>query len=191
MTLAEARAVLGVDADDPPRSVRDAFLRRVRANHPDVTDHPAGAAERTATIITAYRLLRDAPPAPIAPTSSDAAPPPAPPPGVVEVISEEAIWVGADPVLVGRALLDVADDLGEVSYVDRSGGLVQVTVRPPDGPTCWLTISAHARPGGTVLVATLESIEADATPPAAPVVTALARAVAVSLGESDFFSHLT
>lgn len=188
MTLTEARAVLGVDPEATPRQVRDSFLRRVRANHPDVTEHPAGAAERTATIISAYRLLRDAPPAPR--PELDGAPPP-PPVAEVEVISEEAIWVGAGIVAVGRAVLEVADDLGEVSYVDRSGGLVQLTVRPPEGPTCWFTISAHARPGGTALVATLESIEAEPTPPARPLVLALAEAVADALGDAGLFSRIT
>lgn len=191
VTLAEARSVLGVDVDASPRSVREAFLRRVRANHPDVTDHPAGAAERTATIITAYRLLRDAPAAPPPASPIPASPEPRSAEAIVEVISEEAIWVGDEATIVGRALLEVADDLGEVSYVDRSGGLVQLTVRPPDGPTCWFTISTHARPGGTVLVATLESIEAEATPPAGPLVLTLAAAVATHLGQTGFFSHIT
>jgi hypothetical protein len=185
VTSEEARSVLGVAPEAGPRAVRDAFLRRVREMHPDVTDHPEGAAERTATVIAAYRMLRDAPPdvAPdTAPTTSATPAPPPRAPARVEVITEEAIWVDAAPGAVARALLLVADDLGEVSYVDRSGGLVQLTVRPTEGPTCWLTVSAHARPGGTVLVATLESIEAAPTPPAGPLVAALAQAMATALG---------
>jgi len=187
VTLAEARSVLGVAPDATPRHVRDAFLRRVRANHPDVTDHPSGAAERTATIISAYRLLRDASPEP--PVAAPVRPPRRTPHAAVEVITDEAIWVDADAVAVGRALLEVADDLGEVSYVDRSGGLVQLTVRPPGGPTCWFTISTHPRPGGTVVVATLESIEAEPTPPAGPLVLALAEALAASLGDAGLSAH--
>lgn len=196
MTPEEARSVLGLTAAATPREVRDAFLRRVRANHPDVTDHSSGAAERTATIISAYRLLRDLPTdAPTGP--SDTAPPASPPshspPGsmaAVEVITDEAIWVDADAVEVARVLLEVADELGEVSYVDRSGGLLQLTVRPPAGPTCWFTVNAVARPSGTVLVATLESIEAQPTPPPRPLVEALARAVAAGLGTGEIFSHI-
>lgn len=172
----EARSVLGVAADTSPRALRDAFLAQVRAHHPDTTDHPHGAGERTATIISAYRLLRDLPPAPTDPL----APPPGPtePPATIEVITEEAVWVGVEAPAVVGVLFDVADELGDVSYVDRSGGLIQLTVRPPAGPTCWFTISVHARPGGTVLVATLESIEAQPTPPAGPLVVALAEAMA-------------
>lgn len=168
--------MLGVAPDASPRTLRDAFLVRVRAHHPDTTDHPHGAGERTATIITAYRLLRDLPPA----ATDELAPPPVVSETVatIEVITEEAIWVGVDAHRLLAVLFEVADELGEVSYVDRSVGLVQLTVRPPSGPTCWFTISAHARPGGTVLVATLESIEAQPTPPAGPLVLALAEALA-------------
>lgn len=199
MNPEEARSVLGLTAAATPREVRDAFLRRVRAHHPDVTDHPSGAAERTATIISAYRLLRDRPTD--APTGPGGAAPPASPSShsshsspvsvaAVEVITDEAIWVDADASEVARVLLEVADELGEVSYVDRSGGLVQLTVRPPAGPTCWFTVNAVARPSGTVLVATLESIEAQPTPPPRPLVEALARAVAAGLGTGEVFSHI-
>lgn len=196
MTPEEARSVLGLTAAATAREVRDAFLRRVRANHPDVTDHPSGAAERTATIISAYRLLRERPTD--APTGPGGAAPPASPSShsspasvaAVEVITDEAIWVDADAGEVARVLLEVADELGEVSYVDRSGGLLQLTVRPPAGPTCWFTVNAVARPSGTVLVATLESIEAQPTPPPRPLVEALARAVAAGLGAGEIFSHI-
>lgn len=202
MTPEEARSVLGLTAAATAREVRDAFLRRVRANHPDVTENPSGAAERTATIISAYRLLRDRPTD--APTGPGGAAPPASPSlhsshsshsspvsvAAVEVITDEAIWVDADAGEVARVLLEVADELGEVSYVDRSGGLLQLTVRPPAGPTCWFTVNAVARPSGTVLVATLESIEAQPTPPPRPLVEALARAVAAGLGAGEIFSHI-
>lgn len=196
MTPEEARSVLGLTAAATAREVRDAFLRRVRANHPDVTENASGAAERTATIISAYRLLRERPTD--APTGPGGAAPPASPSShsspasvaAVEVITDEAIWVDADAVEVARVLLEVADELGEVSYVDRSGGLLQLTVRPPAGPTCWFTVNAVARPSGTVLVATLESIEAQPTPPPRPLVEALARAVAAGLGTGEIFSHV-
>lgn len=182
MTPEDARSVLGLTPGATADQLRAAFLVAVRAHHPDTTEHPDGAGERTATIIEAYRLLRDLP----ADTPSAPAPgPPAPPgPGAIEVIGHEALWVGRDARDVVPALLEAADDLGEVSYVDRSGGLVQVTVRPPEGPTCWFTFSTHPRPGGAVVVATLESIEAAPTPPAGPLVLALAEALAHRLGDA-------
>lgn len=186
MTADEARSVLGVGPDASPRALRDAFLTRVREHHPDTTDHPLGAGERTATIITAYRLLRDLPPAPPGRRSEQGAGadtlPPAVPTATIEVITEDALWVGVDAAAVVPALLEAADDLGDVSYVDRSVGLLQLTVRPPEGPTCWFTISVHPRPAGTVLVATLESIEALPTPPAGTLMLALAEALADHLG---------
>lgn len=176
--------MLGVLPEASPRVLRDAFLDLVRAHHPDTTNHPRGAGERTATIITAYRLLRDLPPE----EAHELTPPPgvAEPVATIELITEEAVWVGVDARLVTPVLFEVADELGDVSYVDRSGGLVQLTVRPAEGPTCWFTISVHARPGGTVLVATLESIEAQPTPPPGPLVLALAEALAEALAD-----HLT
>lgn len=172
--------MLGVAPGAPPEVVRRAFLRRVRAHHPDVTDEPAGAADRTATIISAYRVLRELPPEPGrgAPTA-----PPPPGPGTVEVITDEAVWVGVEAASIGRALLDVADEIGEVSYVDGSGGIVQLTVRPGSGPTCWWTISIHPRPGGAVLVATLESIEARPAPDAGPLTATLAEALGRRLAD--------
>lgn len=165
--------MLGVTAASPPAEVRAVYLRQVRANHPDTTDDPRGAGERTATIIAAYRLLRGRlPDSGSAGAEGNAG-------GAtatrgVEVLSDEALWVDADGALVGRLLFEAAEEVGEVSYVDRSSGLVQVTVRPGDGPTCWLTVSLHERPGGTALVATLESIEALPSPSARPVVQRLA-----------------
>lgn len=175
--------MLGVGVGADPAALRAAFHRALRAHHPDTTAHPDGAGERTATVVEAYRLLRDRPepapddrsppaadPGPPAPTAVDAA--------VVEIIGAEALWVGADARSVAVALIEIADELGEVSYVDGSGGLVQLTVRPPAGPTCWFTLSTHARPGGAVVVATLESIEAAPTPPADDLLLALAHALA-------------
>lgn len=175
--------MLGVVPGVSARQLRHAFLREVRAHHPDTTERPHGAGERTATVVAAYRLLRalpaGAPEAPDATLASERRPaPPVSEGATIEVIADEAIWVGVDAQLVAPVLLDVADELGEVSYVDRPAGLVQLTVRPPAGPTCWLTVSTHGRPGGTVLVATLESIEALPTPPAGPLVLALAQALA-------------
>ena len=187
MTPDEARSVLGVEADASPGALRSAFLAQVRAHHPDTTEHPIGAGERTATVIAAYRLLRDLP-VPAAATRPNRGEDDArsvahgSPAATIEVITDEAVWVGVDVGAVVPALLEVADELGDVSYVDRSVGLVQLTVRPPEGPTCWFTVSVHPRPGGTVLVATLESIEAQPTPPAGPLMLALAHALADHLG---------
>lgn len=177
--------MLGVQADASPRVLRSAFLAQVRAHHPDTTEHPIGAGERTATVIAAYRLLRDLPVSPAATRpggGDDPRPAESPAVATIEVITDEAVWVGVDVGAVVPALLEVADELGDVSYVDRSVGLVQLTVRPPEGPTCWFTVSVHPRPGGTVLVATLESIEAQPTPPAGPLMLALAHSLADHLG---------
>lgn len=185
MTPEDARSVLGVAPGADAAALRAAFRDALRRHHPDTTADPDGAGERTATVVEAYRLLRDladaSEPAP-APVAAPA-PTPAAPLATVEVIGAEALWVGVDARLVAAALLEVADELGEVSYVDRSGGLVQLTVRPPDGPTCWFTLSTHHRPGGAVVVATLESIEAAPTPPADALLLALAEALAARLGE--------
>lgn len=175
MTPDDARSVLGVVPGADAAALRAAFHDALRRHHPDTTADPDGAGERTATVVEAYRLLRDLPAAP--------APAPARRFATVEVIGAEALWVGVDARLVALELLEVADELGEVSYVDRSGGLVQLTVRPAAGPTCWFTLSVHPRPGGAVVVATLESIEAAPTPPADPLLLALAQALAARLGE--------
>lgn len=179
--------MLGVAPGADAATLRAAFHTALRAHHPDTTAWPDGAGERTATVVEAYRLLRDERP-PEAEAETRPAPAPAPTstradePAVVEVIGAEALWVGVDARAVGGALVEVADELGDVSYVDRSSGLLQLTVRPDGGPTCWFTLSTHPRPGGAVVVATLESIEAAPTPPAGALLLALADALAHRLG---------
>lgn len=182
--------MLGVAPGADATALRAAFHTALRAHHPDTTAVPDGAGERTATVVEAYRLLRDraasdADPAwepAERPGPADASPPALDDLAVVEVIGAEALWVGVDARAVAGALVDVADELGDVSYVDRSSGLLQLTVRPDGGPTCWFTLSTHARPGGAVVVATLESIEAAPTPPADELLLALAEALADRLG---------
>ena len=181
MTEAEARHILGVGPAAPPTTVRAAYLALVRANHPDVAADPIAAGPITAAITEAYRVLRALPSPTPTPRPSPHVTVPVRRPHGVEVISPEAIWIDQPPPVAFPAVTEAADALGEVSYVDRSVGLVQVAVRPDGGPTCWLTIGLHRRPGGTVAVCTLESIEADPTPPAGPIIDAFASFLAERL----------
>src|SRR5690606_26370028 len=85
MDVAEARAVLGVGADDPWPAVRSAYRRRIRAVHPDLN---GGAAAAAARLNEAYAVLsrarraggRGAPPPGPTPAAPDPAPPAPPPP---------------------------------------------------------------------------------------------------------------
>jgi hypothetical protein len=175
MTEDEARHVLGVGAGASAAELRAVYVALVRANHPDVAADPATAGPVTATITEAYRVLRDLPPVPPRPPPAPSGHRPLRRHRAVDVIAPEAVWIDGPPIEAYRAVVDAADALGEISYVDRSAGLVQVALRPPGGPTCWLTVSLHHRPGGSVAVCTLESIEAAPTPPAEPVIRDFAR----------------
>ena len=70
-------------------------------------------------------------------------------------------------------LLDACAQIGGIGYVDRALGLLEVIVRFEGGPSCSVLVTMQGRAFGTDAFITMESIEADPTPPLAPVVDAL------------------
>jgi len=163
MSRHDARAVLGVPDGASRTEVRRAFRRLIQLHHPDHAG--AGAGERAARLTEAYRVLLAAPPEP--------APPP-PAPRVEPEIWGPSVRLPAAPAAAFAAVVEAADRVGEVSYVDRATGMVQVVVRPPDGPTCWLTLDVRPHERGTAVHASLESIEAAPAPDPGPYLRLLA-----------------
>jgi hypothetical protein len=187
----EALGVLGLGPGAAMTDVRAAYRRLVRQHHPDV----AGAAEtaQTARLTEAYALLRR-----VARTArSDtitvnddtpaAAPPPspAPPTPTPYEAAIEAELAGGDTLLVRApaaetfaALFEAAGRIGHVAYFDRQLGILETIVRFEGGPSCSFLITLQGRSNGTEAFCTLESIEADPTPPIQPVMGALIEALA-------------
>ncbi len=184
--LSEALAVLGLAPGASMAQVRDAYLTRVRAHHPDrldpLDDH--GEATRvTAEITSAFALLRTAvveggtghvpeppPPAP--------APDPPPRPWTVERIDAaveegDTIHIAVPAPEAFGLLLDAGARLGGIGYVDRQLGIIEIIVRFEGGPSCSVLITLQGRAFGTDAFCTMDSIEAAPTPELRPVVEAL------------------
>jgi hypothetical protein len=184
MRRSEARALLGVTGDEPAE-LRAAFRRRLRAVHPDLNPSP-DASEATRRLTAAYRLL-------LQPTGPTATEPETPrstrPPATgapraarfeVRVLDDSTVAVAAARDEVLDALVEVADALGELVYLDAHAGLVEVVVEFVDDPTSTLTMSLQGRADGTVEVSCgVESLSGGAAPPT----DAVTRLVAGTLGD--------
>lgn len=156
MRTEEARALLGVGATATAAEIRAAWRRSVRGAHPDVTAGPE-AGVRTARLNEAYAVLRDLPPASPVPVPA-AAPPP------------------VDRFL---ALLDAAHRTGDVTYVDRASGLLELLVDVPDVGSCSVLVTLQGHPDGTVHAAvTAESLAHPGWRPDRSLLERLARSLA-------------
>lgn len=179
--LAEARAVLGVGPEDDWAAVRAAFRRLLRATHPDVATRLPDATARTARLTEAYRVVRVARDAPAA-GPAPAAPPP-PPPAPATPASRVTVCVEHGALLLHGPrdeaffrLLELAHEVGEVTYIDRHVGLLETVVHFEGWPVCSLLVTLQGRATGTEAFLTIESIERGAPPPLdADVLTLAAR----------------
>ncbi|MGH9184812.1 MAG: hypothetical protein ACRD0U_03180 [Acidimicrobiales bacterium] len=164
MDEAAARRTLGVGPSAGHEEVRAAFRRLIRFRHPDVAGPGAGSA--TIDLIAAYRRLRSVDPAPRPPSVSVS------PPTRVEVRVRLGIVVEGSTILVGLprqqvwgALLEAADRLGEVTYVDASAGLIEAVVEFIDWPVCSVVLTALRRPHRSEVTCTVEALSGDPAPP--------------------------
>ncbi len=176
MNAAQARRVLDVRADAAWDDIRRAYRDRIRAHHPDrAGDESAG---RAAQIIEAYRTLDQARQTPPGPTS----PPPAPvfretiPEGgapAVARLDADTLALAAPADEAFRWLMEAAHDIGEITYLDRSGPILEVLCQFEGEPATSLMITTQGRANGTEAFCTTESIEAREGPPTAAVVDLL------------------
>lgn len=134
--------MLGVAGDIDGAALRAAYRSRLRATHPDVAC-PTGDGRRadaaTAEVVAAYRLLRE----------EATAAPPAPPPSPA-VTAADAVLVDGDTVSAElpagdlfALLLDTADAMGEVTYVDHDAGLLETIVEFEGFPTASVVFTLH------------------------------------------------
>lgn len=151
MDASTARAVLGIEADASDDAVRRAFRRHVRLHHPDLTGSTDTA--RTSRVLEAYRTLR-----PCEPVATTWPVPPRPEPGGRADPLEPAagVWAKGDTIVLAEpaeaawlALVEVADGLGSVSYVDRALGLLETIVEFVGHPTCSVMLTLRYRTDGT------------------------------------------
>lgn len=185
-----ARSVLGVTVDADAEALRAAFRRELKASHPDLNP-AADAARRTALVTSAYQLLRSqrSGPAsadgPVAPATHAARPGPAGPRSDRQVPTDQPqVLLTDDGTVVLAAprseallvLVDAAHRLGEVSYLDPHGGLVEVVVEFQDAPTASVVLSLQGRSNGdTEIMCSVEPLSGGDAPPDDAVTRLLAR----------------
>lgn len=171
---------MSLDADRA--TVRRAFRDAVRASHPDTA---FSEGPEVAMLVEARRSLLDRSPAgrPSPPASDrpvEAAHPAGPVDGRVD---GDSLMVDADPATVMLALVDAGHALGEVTYLDRSSGLIEIMVllRTEDAIdlpfACSLVASLQGRADGVEVFCTVERLDGGTRPPVAPLVAALAGAM--------------
>ncbi|CAN5699345.1 hypothetical protein BH24ACT2_BH24ACT2_01450 [soil metagenome] len=171
---AEARRILGVSAQASPDEVRAAFRSRLRLAHPDVVPGDTGAGRATASLVEAYALLRLLPP----PSSTSAPPEPSVAtrrrrPGDV-VCDGDSLLVTGPPDEVYRRLVEVAQGIGEITYLDPDARLLDTIVTTDQGIACSLLASLQGRAAGTEIFFTIEPLGGRTGPAVEPFVAELA-----------------
>jgi len=163
--LAGAWAQLGVTPDAGADAVRRAYRDRLFQHHPD-TSGSDGTTVRS--LIDAYRLVSGHVPSvgPDAPSDEGAAvegTPPEPDPvheGDVWLVDSDTIALACPAEDAYIRLLEVAHLIGDVTYVDRSCGLMEALLRTRDGTTLSLVITLQGRATGhTDAFLTLEPLD--------------------------------
>lgn len=183
----DARRLLGVDDSADAEQVRAAYRGLLLRTHPDVSG-AADATARTIALTRAFRLLSEPAPthgsaSPGSASGSSTAPPTAPAaapdppttrlaehdhePVTVELVDDDTIALGAPAGEALMLLLDVAHELGEISYLDPSAGLVEVVVEFVEAPTSSVLMSMQGRATGvTDVFCTVEPLSGGDAPPA-------------------------
>lgn len=184
MDRRRAAALLGVALDAPPDEVRRAFRALIRARHPDQAGGTSAATIDSALLIEAHRTLRAPAPRPAA-----APPPPSAPPRpraatpVDARVDGDSLLIDDDPAVVMARLVEAGHQIGEITYLDRSSGYLEVLVQvcEPDDlspAAVSLVASLQGRAEGIEVFCTAERLDGRPSPPVAPLVEALAEALA-------------
>lgn len=175
MQIHEARRLLGIGDAEPidASKLRGTYRQLVRLAHPDISDHPE-AGDRTARLTLAYRILVEAldsssgePGEPGEPGEASAPRSPPEPTVAIRLLADQSISVEAAAEETFMLLLDTAHHLGEISYLDRTAGLVEVVVEFVEAPTSSVLFSLQGRSDGTTEVfCTVEALSGGDSPPA-------------------------
>jgi hypothetical protein len=189
-TDADARRVLGVDSAADDTEIRKAYRRLVLRSHPDVSG-ARDATERTVALTEAYRSLLRPDDARVADPDQERAatrretarrhvtvP--------VAMVDAETIGVGAPPDETLLLLLDAGSRLGEVSYLDRACGLLELVVEFIDAPTSSVLLTLQGRATGvTEVFCTVEPLSGGDAPAASAVARLLLDTLIASTSASD------
>lgn len=173
MDTREALGVLGLEPGVALDDVRTTYHRLLHTHHPDIAG--PGATAHTARLIEAYGILVAAHDLTEQPEPERAPPPPPNPVAGPEVtaLDEDTIAIVAPAPEAFAHLYEAAGRVGDISYVDRNLGILEIIVRFEGGPSCSVVMTLQGRAHFTEVFCTMESIEAAPAPPIAPVIDAL------------------
>jgi hypothetical protein len=172
MDRAEAAAVLGVRDGASTRQVRAAYRQRIRERHPDRAG--PNATLDAARIIEAYRVMSDPAPA-VVPRRAEPAPAPPradPAGGTVVLVDDDTVAFAFPADEVFGLLVEAADDIGDVTYVDPDAGLLEVLVTLPFGGPWSVVVSLQGRADRVEAFCTVEALDGSEARPG-PVVSLL------------------
>jgi hypothetical protein len=185
MQQLDARRILGLSEDADATAARAAYRGRLLHTHPDLSG-AADATQRTVELTRAYHLVLELLEGAGVPDAADKSRstgaegsnrvPQDPPRDVspevlresvaVSLLDDDTIGVGAPPAETLMILLDVAHQLGEISYLDASAGLVEVVVEFLDAPTSSVLLSLQGRATGmTEVFCSVEPLSGGDAPP--------------------------
>jgi hypothetical protein len=157
MTVEEAALLLGVRVDDSIDEVRSGYRRRLFEVHPD---HGGNSDETRQLVIALNVLARAHTNHPVRSTTSQAQ---------QDDVPGEVVWrVDADTLALPlpadetyARLVEVAHQVGDVTYVDRQCGVLEALLRTRSGTTISMVVSLQGRSNGsTEAFFTLEPIDA-------------------------------
>jgi curved DNA-binding protein CbpA len=202
VTLDEALALLGLTSGADAAAVKGAYRAAARNLHPDLPGAPPDANERMTHLNDAYTALLDAVaagwqstavPAGAAASTAGGAAASSPrrqsggdaePETTVQLDVDGSLLVEAPADETFALLAEAAELLGDVTYVDRASGLLQILVPPEtgggNGAGAYLTFSLQGRALGTEVFVTIESIDAAPPVPLRPLLELLAELIAQS-----------
>lgn len=178
MRREEALQILGLGAADvrDRALLRAAYLRRMRAVHPDLNPS-ADATVASATVSAAYRLLTEGQRPVRAAAQARAAAQRTNGNGgghlKARVLNESTLSVEGGRDLVFAAVVEASQRLGEVSHVDEDSGMVSVVVEFLHAPPCSILLTQRPRADQRVHVSCAVDTLSGAEPPPLGAVTRL------------------
>lgn len=177
----------GAAAEGPARrAVRSAYLRRLRELHPDRNPAP-DANSRTTELREAYDCALavlatwHSPSRPLTPGPGVTTPgqrPTAPTGRIVWLVDDESIALDAPRHDAMLALIEAAGDLGEITYLDPSAGMIQVVIEFLDAPTAQILMTMQGRGDSTEVLCCVDPFNGGPLPEARPVVSVIADRIA-------------
>jgi hypothetical protein len=157
MNRIEAAAVLGVHDDASSRQVRAAYRQRIREHHPDRAG--PDATLDAARIIEAYQVMSAPPPAPAPAPAPVRAAPRAQVDHTVTLVDDDTVAFAFPADEVFALLVEAADDIGDVTYVDPDAGLLEVLVTLAFGGPWSVVISLQGRMDRVEAFCTVEALD--------------------------------